>query len=164
MYDYKVTDANGVTLGLKRAVIYLALLMTIVSLTLVVLYILFELYVLLVIPGCGLGFSALVFFLMGRKNDLFVYSFDESGGLTIKTRKGKAFSFDTNKFERVKIAEYSDFQDKTALKFCFPLSKLFAKEGADGVNPQKMLFLYEGKKVILLLDDYAMTIITRSEE
>lgn len=164
MYDYKVLDANGATLALKRAVIYLALLMVIVSFALVVLYILFELYVLLVIPGCGILFSGFVIFLMGRKNDLFIYSFDKEGHLTIKTMKGKSFLFDTVKFERVKAAEYSDFKDKKTLKLCFLQSKLLQNEATDDFTHQKMLFLYEGKKVILLIDDYAMTLIMRNEQ
>lgn len=164
MYDYKVIDANGVTSAVKRAVIYLAFLIMVVSFALIVLYILFERYLFLVIPGCGIFFSAFIVFFMGRKNDLFRYSFDERGRLTISTRQGKSFVFDVESFVRIKQAEYSDFRKKEIEKYCFPQSSLFANGAGKAASAQKILFSYKGKEVILLLDEYAENIMTRSEK
>lgn len=155
-YDYKIVDANTSVGFAKRALLYIALLCLIVALALIVLFILFERYLALLVPGGMLLVAAVIWVVMGKKVSFFSYHFKEDV-LEVEGSSGKNVTLMLQKIEDNKNAEKSDFFDKSIMKLCFIDSKIVSK---NGVNDNSKAPLYRvitlgSNRYLLALDEYA---------
>ena len=165
MYNYTVTDADGYRFALKRTLVYIAFLFVIVSTALFVLFLLFERYKWLILCGCLYACVFLLVLAVGTKNTAFRYDFDGQGNLCLTSKKGKKVIFSIGKFNFEKKAETSDFYKKDTEIYCFPKSRIsFRTEETKDAAFKKMIYAYEGRRILLLLDDYAESLMKKEEE
>ena len=158
-YDYKIINTDPTTAFIKRVVLYIAILSITISLALVVLYILFERYLMLIVPGVLIAFSVLVFFVIGRMKSNVHYHFTNKELQIQEGRKTIAYAFEDLKV--VREAENSDFADKSLRFHTFLHRKMIVRDLCCGEDVPCKAFLvsHKGEKMILSLDDYALALI-----
>lgn len=158
-YDYKIINTDPTLAFVKRAVLYLAILTITVSLALIVLFILFERYLMLIAPGVLILLSAFAMFLIGKSVAGFDYHFGNDGFSVSDGRKTFNFSYDDLVVE--KNAESSDFLNKSIVKLSFIKNRIVLKNSVNDntVSTKNYLATYQNVAYILTLDDYALATI-----
>jgi len=163
-YGYTVINTDGYAIALKRGVAYVALLAAIIAAALTVLFILFELYLWLILCGSVFLLVLIVFALLGRKSDRFIYTFSEVE-LIVRAKNGKTVRFDLAKPRDIKIAEKSAFFKKEILELTFNKNRV-VMENKTNENSKEVglyLFSYENKVYLVTLDDYSLSMFLRRE-
>ena len=158
-YDYKIINTDPTLAFVKRAVLYVAILTITVSLALLVLFILFERYLMLIVPGALILSSALAMFLIGKSVASFDYQFKKDSLSVSDGRKTVSFSYDGLAIE--KNAENSDFFDKSIIKLTFIKNRIVLKNTVNNntFSTKNYLVTYQNVTYILTLDDYALAVI-----
>ena len=158
-YDYKIINTDPTLAFVKRAVLYVAILTITVSLALIVLFILFERYLLLIVPGVLILSSAFAMFLIGKSVSAFTYRFGKDGLSVSDGRKSANFSYDGLTIER--NAENSDFFNKNIVKLSFIKNRIVLKNAVNDntFSTKNYVVTYQGVTYIMTLDDYALATI-----
>ena len=164
-YDYKVINTDGYFAALRRSILYVVLLLSVISTALVVLFILFELYYNLFVCGAIYLICFIVSFLMGKKTNEYTYSFNDSS-LTIASKSGKSVVFLLENVVFVKNAENSDFLSKNIIKKSFIKNRIIVKNALnkDSLNAKSFVIDYEKESYLMTFDEYALTFFQRSEQ
>lgn len=159
-YDYRVLNTNRSLAFSKRAILYLAILMTTIAFALIVLFILFEKYRMLFLPAGILLISALIGGLVGRNPSVFSYHFAENE-LTIEGNGRRVALICLADVEILKNAEKSDFLNKKIIKFTFIENRIVLKNAVNynSIPVQSFLVKAQNKQYILGLDEYALSLI-----
>lgn len=159
-YDYKIINTDPNLAFVKRAVLYLAILSLTVGLALVVLFLLFERYLMLILPGIMILFFALTCFFVGRSPAAYSYHFTEkylelegNGRATLK------IALEDIKVE--KNAEFSDFSQKKNIKYTFWKNRIIVKNNTNenSFSVKSVFALVRNERYLLALDDYARTLV-----
>ena len=158
-YDYKIINTDPTLAFVKRAVLYVAILTITVSLALIVLFILFERYLLLIVPGVLIFSSAFAMFLIGESVSAFTYRFGKDGLSVSDGRKSANFSYDDLTIER--NAENSDFFNKSIVKLSFIKNRIVLKNAVNDntFSTKNYVVTYQDVTYIMTLDDYALATI-----
>lgn len=158
-YDYKIINTDPTLAFVKRAVLYVAILTITVSLALIVLFILFERYLLLIVPGVLILSSAFAMFLIGKSVSAFTYRFGKDGLSVSDGRKSINFSYDDLTIER--NAENSDFFNKSIVKLSFIKNRIVLKTAVNDntFSTKNYVVTYQDVTYIMTLDDYALATI-----
>ena len=158
-YDYKIINTDPTLAFVKRAVLYVAILTITVSLALIVLFILFERYLLLIVPGVLIFSSAFAMFLIGKSVSAFTYRFGKDGLSVSDGRKSANFSYDGLTIER--NAENSDFFNKSIVKLSFIKNRIVVKNAVNDntFSTKNYVVTYQDVTYIMTLDDYALATI-----
>ena len=158
-YEYKIINVDPSAAFIKRMILYIAILTITVSLALVVLFILFERYLSLLIPGVLLLLSIGTMFLIGTKVAIYEYVFTDRT-LDISSGREK-HSFSLEKIECVKNAEQSDFFDKKIIKLSFVKNRIVVKNALidNTLSVDNRLLRYDDKVYLVAFDDYSLAII-----
>ena len=159
-YEYTVVNADTSFLFVKRALLYLAIILATIALALVVLLILFEKYLFLLLPAGMLILSVGTMLLIGRKSTTFFYRFSRDI-LTVEEKGGKETILPYASLAFLKNAEYFDFITKETVNLSFPNSRIIVKEASTDRAESIRIGLYSNgdKKYLLAFDDYALTMI-----
>ena len=157
-YDYKVINTDGSFAALRRSILYVAILLSVIATALVVLFILFELYLNLIICAVIYLICFTVAFLMGKRTLEFAYSFTDSS-LTIRSKNGKSDVFLLNNLTLIKNAENSDFLSKSIIKKSFIKNRIIVKNALnkDSLDVKSFVVGYENESYIMTFDDYSLT-------
>ena len=159
-YSYKVVRVDGAMLALRRAVIYFCILLFIISTALVILFILFERYLMLLLCFGLYAVDVLLLILSGRGEHY--YSYHVTGGvLEIISESGAKRTFSLT--DRDVLAPYDGDEDASVIKYCFPLCRVTARSVTQDNVFKKYILTVEAEKVMLLLDTYAVVLLQRSE-
>ena len=159
-YDYKLVNVDPNGAFVKRVLLYLALLSATVAIALVILVILFERYLLLLLPGGMLLFSFTVWFLIGRSPSSFEYHF--SGETLSIEENGRAVAtFTIADLRSCRTAEKFEFSNKNTVKCAFLHTRFVMK---NNVNENEAALKYkvcevDGINYLLAFDDYAISLI-----
>ena len=158
-YDYKLVNVDPNGAFIKRFFLYLALLSVTVAVALVILVILFERYLLLLLPGGMLLFSFTVWILIGRSASFYEYHFSgerltiEGNGRTMAT-----FSLCDPQFGQT--AAECDFFKNNIVKYAFLHTRFVMKNNADERATLRFkVFEVVGVRYLLAFDDYATSLI-----
>ena len=164
IYEYTVINADSAIWAVKRAAIYLAILIITISTALVVLYILFERYLSLIACAMLYLFSILTMVVVGRRKDVYTYALSADGVLTIRIKSGTLEEIDLKCLVLIKNAEYSDFLQKSTIKYAFINSNTVLKNGINkNSNDFKNVVLTDSEhSYILSADNYVLSFATRS--
>jgi len=161
-YSYKVVRVNGGMLALRRAIIYFCILLFIVSTALVVLFLLFERYMMLFL--CA-GMYVLAFFLLfisGRGESCFMYHIGY-GVIEIQMEKGERKVFRLTDSTVLRIAVTADEDSSETVKFCFPNNRIVGRNISKEGLFKKYLLTMNGAQILLLLDTYALVLLQRRD-
>ena len=163
-YEYKIVNIDPNTAFIKRVVLYIAILTITVSLALIVLFILFERYLSLVIPGALILASIGTMLLVGSKVAVYEYTFTDRL-LTVSVGREK-FSFDLEMIVPDKNAEKSDFLNKKIIKMSFINNRIVVKNTLNDntFSAENFLFYYDDKLYLAAFDNYALAIIKGAKD
>ena len=163
-YEYKVINVDSTKAFIKRAILYVAILLITISLALIVLFILFERYLSLLIPGGLILLSAATVFLLGRRASTFEYSYTNKALRVTGGRK--EVCFDLSKLQIIKSAENSEFSIKNIIKLSFIKNKIVFKTAINDNNfsVKNYTFIYDNQKYIAAFDDYALALIEGAKD
>ena len=158
-YDYKIINTDPTIAFVKRAVLYVAILMLTIALALVVLFVLFERYLGLIAPGVMILASALTMIFVGRSAGSADYHFANDRLTVSFGRSNVEFLYENTTVE--KNAENSDFFDKNIIKLSFINNRIVLKNtiNDNSYTPQNKVVTYQDMTYILALDDYALALI-----
>ena len=158
-YDYKIVNTDASQAFARRVLLYLAILTLTVSLALVVLFLLFERYLMLLIPGALILASLLTMLLVGKRATFYSYHYEEDV-VCVENGRQKHF-LPIEKIEIVKNAENSDFFNKTITALAFIKNRIILKTTINDNNfaIQNVMISCSGKTYIVALDDYAISLI-----
>lgn len=159
-YDYKIINADWNFNFAKRVALYIALLCFIVAIALVILFILFERYLALLIPGGLILVSACVWIILGKKTSAFSYHFTENV-LEVNGNNSISVVLKLANVQEIKTAEKSDFFDKSIIKLCFINCKIVMKTHLNYSTemPDCVVVSIESNRYILGLDEYAIALL-----
>lgn len=157
-YDYKVINTNSGLAFAKRALLYTAILSSTVALALVVLFILFERYLFLILPGCMILYTVITFVLTGRSPGVYLYHFAPDA-LKIEGKGAKNVVLSYKKIAIIKNAEKSEFLDKNIIKYAFSECRIILKNTVNNSLTHVYLITYDEKRYLIALDEYAETIL-----
>ena len=158
-YDYKILNVDPSSAFVKRVALYIAILVTTISVALLILYILFERYLMLILPGVLIALSILVFVAIGRVKTAFSYHFSD---LSLCLQDGKTMlSFNYDDLKVIREANNNDYADKDAKIYTFQNNRLVLKgvSSAEDLSSKAYILMYKEEKLILALDDYALALI-----
>ena len=163
-YDYKIINVDPSLAFIRRVLLYVALLIGTVALALLVLFILFERYLMLIIPAVMIALAILIFFLTSKRTTIYVYSFTENSLSVTFGRHDRAFILKNVILER--NAEKSDFIDKSIVKFSFIKRRIALKNAVNDntANALDYIISYENKSYLVTLDDYALAIVKGAKD
>ena len=158
-YDYKILNTDPTTAFIKRVVLYIAILSITVSLALVILYILFERYLMLILPGVTIALSIVVFLVIGRMKSSVSYHFSDKDLVIQSGKNASAFAFCD--LTVVREAEQADFANKEVKICTFLHHRMVLKDVCAEEELQCKAFLvsHKDQTLILALDDYALALI-----
>ena len=158
-YDYKIINVDPSLAFIRRVLLYVALLIGTVALALLVLFILFERYLMLILPAVMIALAILIFFLTSTRTTIYVYSITENSLSVSGGRHDRAFILKNVILER--NAEKSDFIDKSIVKFSFIKRRIALKNAVNDntANAVDYIISYETKRYLVTLDDYALAIV-----
>lgn len=164
-YDYKVLNTDPTLAFVKRAALYVAILSLTIALALIVLFVLFERYLMLIMPGAMILFFVIVCFLVGRSPSYFSYHFTDKM-IEIAANGRQIASFFIKDIIVEKNADNSDFFKKNIVKYTFSSNRIIVKTATNNNNSgaQPMLCAIGEKYYVLALDDYALSIIRRTQD
>ena len=158
-YDYKIINTDPTTAFVKRSLLYVAILTVTVSLALIILFVLFERYLMLIVPGALILLSALAMFLIGRQAGVIEYHFTNDALEVVFGRDIKKFTLSDLTVER--NAENSDFFDKTITKLSFIKNRIVFKNAINDntVTVKNRVITDQTERFIVALDDYALALL-----
>ena len=159
-YDYKIINVNANAAFVKRTILYVAILLAIIALALIILDILFEKYLLLLIPGGMLLISAGIAAVIGRSASAFSYRFT-STDLSIEGNGRAVVRIPMSDLTIEREGTESDFIDKTIVKCTFFQNRIAMKAGvSEGAETVKSVIVsFDGKHYLLGFDAYAYSLI-----
>ena len=163
-YDYKIINVDPSLAFIRRVLLYVALLIGTVALALLVLFILFERYLMLILPAVMIALAILIFFLTSIRTTIYVYSFTENSLSVSGGRHDRTFILKDVILER--NAEKSDFIDKSIVKFSFVKRRIALKNAVNDntANAVDYIISYETKRYLVTLDDYALAIVKGAKD
>ena len=158
-YDYKIVNIDPSLAFTRRVLLYIALLLATVALALIVLFILFERYWMLFLPGGIIIFAASILFLTARKTSVYQYSLSDKSLKVSGGRFEQVFLLEN--LSIIKNAEKSDYIDKAIIKLSFSNRRIVLKSA---VTDNSFCFVdyvvsYENKQYLISLDDYALATV-----
>lgn len=159
-YDYKIINKNANLAFAKRVILYFGILVATVALALVVLFILFERYLMLLMPAGMFLFSAGIGFLIGRAPGAYTYSFSDKV-LLIEGNGREVARISLEDISVEKTAEEKDFLDKSISKYTFFNNRVLFKigMGTEDVSAQNLIVFQGEKRYLLGFDTYAISLI-----
>ncbi len=162
-YDYKIINTDPTLAFVKRVLLYVCILSITVSLALVVLFVLFERYLMLILPGVWITAAVLTMLLLGKKASYFDYHFTETG-LDV-TGGNHTFHFAISDLTVLKNSENSDFLQKDITVLTFLKNRIAIKNSANDNTQANInrLVKVNDKTYLLALDDFALALIGGAE-
>ena len=159
-YDYKIINVNQNAAFAKRTILYVAILLAIIALALIILDILFEKYLLLLIPGAMFSVSAVIAAVIGRSASAFSYRFT-STDLTIEGNGRELVHIPLSELTIEREGAERDFSDKDIVKCTFLENRIAMKAGiGEGAETVKSVIVsFDGKHYLLGFDAYAYSLI-----
>ena len=162
-YDYKIINTDPTIAFVKRMLLYIAILCVTISLALIILFILFEKYIMLILPGGMILISVLLMLGIARKTSFYTYHFSNIDLKIIGGRSEIILPLCNLIIE--KNAETSDFFDKSIIKLSFIKNRIILRSIIDhDVSIKNVLIYYNDKRYIVALDDYAHAIILGAKD
>ena len=159
-YDYTIIDVDPNKSFVKRALLYLAMLLSIVALALVILLILFERYLLLFLPAGMILVAAAIWFLVGKRVNSFRYHFTDKE-LKVSSDNRLLLSIELNGLLMEKLSDKSAFFNKDIIKLAFAKSRIVLKENLNDNNSSIVfaVLTVDSKKYLLGFDEYAIALV-----
>ena len=159
-YDYKIVNTDPNALFMKRALLYLAMLLAIVAVALFVLLILFERYLSLFISAGLLLDSVLIWIIVGRTSVAFYYHYSEKS-LRVEGKKGDTLSLMLSEIKIIKNAEKSDFFNESIIKYTYINGRIIMKNSLNENMPKTESVVVEcgSDRYLLGLDEYAAALL-----
>lgn len=164
-YDYKVINTDPTVAFIKRAALYVAILFLTMALALILLFILFERYLMLLMPGGMILFFVIVCVLVGRSPSYFSYHFTDRK-VEISTNGKLVATCDLKDLEIEKKAESADFSIKATKKYTFTSNRIVVKTAQNDAPVSVKAYLVkkdDGQSVIMAFDDYALSLLRGAE-
>ena len=157
-YDYKIINSDPTTAFVKRVMLYVSILTITVSLALIVLFILFERYLMLLIPGGMILAAIMIMVFIAKVASVVEYHFADHR-LTI-LKKGKEYVFILSDVSFVKNAEKSDFFDKSITILSFIKNKIVVRNAVNDNNfsLNQQVIAYQNERYLIAFDDYGLSL------
>ena len=156
-YDYKIINTDPTLAFIKRMLLYISILSITVALALIVLFILFERYLMLLLPGGIILLAGSIVFLLAKKVTIIEYHFTDRSLRIIKGRK--IFDFTLSEVTIERNAENSDFFKKDIVILSFIKNRIVLKlELNDNTYVvSQQVIRYGESEYLIALDDYAFS-------
>jgi len=163
MYEYKVIKTEEGPLVIRRIAIYLSILLIVISSAMLILFLLFEKYLQILFCVGAYGVAITVLCLIKGKKSVFSYSF-RGETLYVENPDGKVFELPMGGLSFLKYSDDSDELNEEISKYCFADNEISMTNLGGRTSFEKCIFLFEDKKVLLLMDDYAFTLFQRGKK
>ena len=162
-YDYKIINTDPTLAFVKRVLLYVCILSVTVSLALVVLFILFERYLMLILPGAWIAAAVLTIVLLGKKASFYDYHFTDNS-LEVTGAKTQCH-FLLSEITVQRNSDNSDFFQKDVVILTFPKNRIVIKNSTNDNSTTNInrLVTVNGKSYLLALDDFALAMIGGTE-
>ena len=149
--------------AIRRMVIYFSILTFLISTALAVLFLLFERYILLTVCAGLYVAGILLLLISGRGAHSFVYRIRPSV-LELESESGEKETFIREEESTLRLAERSEEKEGDIVKRCFSANRIAARSVVKDSSFKKYVFTCGGRRILLLLDEYAVVLLQRSEK